>query len=144
MRFAADGAGDSVGLVSRLPPDGGGGGDLVIDATAMAGAADEIGSGAAAASSARDAVNSAWKMGGTAFGNTPVVSAFDACCQVWVDGTNTIAQLIQSVAQYTQDIANAFGSTDTQLAASASQMYDKSTLPKPGTHYRAPDPRYVA
>lgn len=130
--------------MSRVDAGGGGGGDLVIDADAMAGDADRLGRAAASVSNARDAINAAWKMGGAAFGNTPVVSAFDACCQVWVDGTNTIAQLTQFVAQYTQDIANAFGSTDTQLAASASQMYDKSTLPKPGKHYQAPDYRNIA
>ena len=125
-------------------PDGGGGGggDLVIDAGAMAGDADSIGRAAKSVSDARDAVNSAWKSGGHAFG--PIAAAFDACCQVWIDGTNTIAQLTQFAAQYTQDIANAFGAADTQLAASASQMYDQSTMPEPGKHYRAPDTSNLA
>jgi uncharacterized protein YukE len=133
--------------VPRLEPDGGGGaasggGDLTIDSNAMAADADSLGRAAASVSSARDAINSAWKAGGGAFG--PIEAAFDSCCRVWVDGTNTIAQLTQYAAQYTQDIANTFGSTDTQLAASASQMYDQSTLPKPGTHYKSPDTSNMA
>ncbi len=131
-------------FVPRPVPDGGGGGDLVIDADAMAADADAIGRAAESISGARDALNAAWQLGGGGFGGSPAGAAFDACCQVWVDGTNTIAQLTQSLAKYTQDIATAFGSTDTALAASATQMYDKSTLPKPGTHYRAPDPRLEA
>ena len=121
---------------------GGGGGDLVIDADAMAADADILGRAAASVSSARDAINSAWKAGDGAFG--PIAAAFDACCQVWVDGMNTVAQLTQFAAQYTQDIADAFGSTDNQLAASATDMYDKSTLPKPGTRYQAPDTSNMA
>jgi hypothetical protein len=128
-----------------LEPDGGGGGgggDLVIDADAMAADADSIGRAARSVSDARDAINSAWKAGGGGFG--PIAGAFDSCCRVWVDGTNTIAQLTQFAARYTQDIANAFGAADTQLAASASQMYEPSTLPKPGTHYKAPDTSNMA
>lgn len=125
-------------------PGGGGGGDLTIDSAAMAVDADSLGHAAAGVSTARDEVNSAWKSGTAAFGSTPVAAAFDGCCQVWVDGMNTIAQLTQYVAQYTQDIANAFGAADTQLAASATQMYDKSTLPQPGKHYQAPDTHNMA
>jgi hypothetical protein len=128
--------------VSRRADGGGGGGDLVIDADAMAADADAIGRAASSVSSARDAINAAWKSGGGAFG--PIAAAFDACCQVWVDGLNTVAQLTQFAAQYTQDIADSFGSTDNQLAASATDMYDKSTLPKPGTHYQAPDTSNMA
>jgi uncharacterized protein YukE len=130
--------------VPRLEPDGdgGGGGDLVIDSNAMAADADSLGRAAASVSSARDALNSAWQAGGGAFG--PIEAAFGSCCRVWVDGLNTVAQLTQYAAQYTQDIANAFGSTDTQLAASATQMYAPSTLPKPGTHYKSPDTSNMA
>jgi uncharacterized protein YukE len=133
--------------VPRLEPDGGGGGgaasgDLAIDSNAMAADADSLGRAAASVSSARDAINSAWKAGSGAFG--PIEAAFDSCCRVWVDGMNTIAQLTQYAAQYTQDIANAFGSTDTQLAASATQMYAPSTLPKPGTHYKSPNTSNMA
>ena len=119
-------------------PDGGGGGsDLYIDSAAMAAEADSLGTAASTVTGARDAINAAWRTGAAAFGSTPVVGAFDECCQVWVTGTNSIGQLTQYVAQYTQDIANAFGATDTMLAASATQMYDPSTLPKPGTHYKS-------
>jgi hypothetical protein len=126
-------------------PDGGGSSDLYIDAAAMATEADSLGNAASTVTGARDAINTAWKTGGTAFGSTVVVGAFDECCRVWITGTNSIGQLTQYVAQYTQNIANAFGSADQTLASSATQMYDPSTLPKPGTHYKSqPQSRYTA
>ena len=103
----------------------------------MAGDADTLGRAAASTTNARDAINAAWKLAGSAFGSTPAVGALNACCQVWVDGTNTIGQFTQYLAQYTQDVANAYGASDTSLAASASAMYDPSTLPKKGTHYKS-------
>ena len=108
----------------------------------MAADADTLGHAARSVSDARDTINSAWKAGSGAFG--PIAAAFDGCCRVWVDGMNTVAQLTQFAARYTQDIANAFGSADTQLAASATDMFDESTLPKPGTHYKAPDTSNMA
>lgn len=127
-------------------PDGGGGGgsDVEIDADAMAADADTLGRAAKSVTDARDSVNSAWKLGGSAFGGSPAATAFDECCQVWVGGTDTIGQLTQYVARYTQDVATAYGATDDQLAAGASQMYSKDTLPEPGKHYRAPDTRNMA
>jgi hypothetical protein len=126
-------------------PDGGGGGsDVEIDADAMAADADTLGQAARSVTDARDCVNSAWKSGGAAFGSSPAATAFDECCQVWVGGTDTIGQLTQYVAQYTQDVATAYGSTDDQLAAGASQMYGTGTLPEPGKHYRAPDTSNMA
>lgn len=122
----------------RPVPDSGGASDLYIDANAMVADADSLGSAANSITGARDAINEAWKSAGTAFGSTPVTLALDECCRVWVDGTNVIGQLTQYVAQYTQDVANAFDATDQTLAASATQMYDPSTLPKPGTHYKSP------
>jgi hypothetical protein len=125
--------------------DGGSSSDVYIDAAAMAGDADTLGRAASSATNARDAINAAWQLAGSAFGSTPAVQALDACCQVWVDGTNTVGQLIQYAAQYTQDVANAYGATDRSLAASASQMYDKSTLPKPGVKYHvSPQSKYTA
>jgi hypothetical protein len=126
------------------PDGGGGGGDVEIDANAMASDADTLGRAASSVTDARDSVNSAWKLGGSAFGSSPAATAFDECCQVWVGGTDTIGQLTQYVAQYTQDVATAYGSTDNALAASASAMYDGATLPKPGTKYRAPDTSNMA
>ena len=118
-------------------PDGGGSTDLYIDADAMAAQADALGRAAQSVTSARDAINAAWKTAKSAFGSTAVEPAFDDCCRVWVDGANVIGQLTQYVAQYTQEIANSFGATDQTLAASATRMYDPSTLPKPGTHYKS-------
>jgi hypothetical protein len=131
--------------MSRPSGDGGGSGDVYIDADAMASDADALGRAAKAVSDARDSTNAAWRLGASAFGSSPAAEAFGQCCRVWVGGANTISQLTQYAAQYTQDVANAYGATDQALAASATGMYDASTLPKPGTHYKQPKPNpYVA
>ncbi len=103
--------------------------DLYVDADGLAAVADQLGSAAADISSARDDINSGWNLAPGAFGSSPAITAFDDCCQVWVAGTNAIAQLANWVAVYTQDIATSLGAADKTLAQQATQMYSKSDLP---------------
>lgn len=111
---------------------------MYVDADALAGDADTIGRAARSASEARDAINAAWRLAGSAFGSTPGSTALSDCCRVWVEGTNTIALFVDSLATYTQNIATAYGATDTTLAAHATAMYGADALPKDGTTYYVP------
>lgn len=115
--------------VGPVPGTGSSSGIISIDPDGMASAADDLGRAARSMSIARDHVDEAWKLNGEAFAGDPVGPLFDLFCETWVNGTNSVAELTQAGADYTQQIADLFGATDTVIAGGITQMYSDSDLP---------------
>jgi hypothetical protein len=94
----------------------------------MAHDADELGKAAADVASARDRIV---EFAGLPLGADlgPIEEAFELVCGTWLHGLDVIAAHTGWVAEYTQDVAEAFGATDQELEDSYTPLYTWDDLP---------------